>query len=162
PLHEHLQRAFGYTLERLGPHGLPLIGRADWNDCLNLNCFSETPGEPFQTTENVEGGAAEAGFIAGLFCLAAAGRAQSAGQRGDPDEAARCRAERERMIAAVREHGWDGEWFLRAYDFFGQPIGSARNDEGQIFVEPQGMCVLAGLGLDDGTATRALASVGER
>ncbi len=54
-----------------GPHGLPLIGRADWNDCLNLNCFSETPGESFQTTENRHGGVAESVFIAGLFVLAA-------------------------------------------------------------------------------------------
>jgi len=46
PLYEHLQRSFRYTLERLGPHGLPLIGRADWNDCLNLNCFSDSPGNP--------------------------------------------------------------------------------------------------------------------
>ncbi|HET9608575.1 MAG TPA: hypothetical protein VFP06_03145, partial [Acidimicrobiales bacterium] len=44
PLHEHLQRSLRYTLDRLGPHGLPLIGRADWNDCLNLNAFSDTPG----------------------------------------------------------------------------------------------------------------------
>ncbi len=71
PLYEHLQRSVRYTLDRLGPHGLPLIGRADWNDCLNLNCFSETPGESFQTTENREGGVAESVFIAGLFVLAA-------------------------------------------------------------------------------------------
>jgi len=71
PLYEHLDRALGYTLDRLGPHGLPLIGRADWNDCLNLNCFSETPGESFQTTENRTGGVAESVFIGGLFTLAA-------------------------------------------------------------------------------------------
>ena len=64
PLREHLQRCVRYTLDRLGPHGLPLIGRADWNDCLNLNCFSETSGESFQTTENREGGVAESLFIA--------------------------------------------------------------------------------------------------
>jgi cellobiose phosphorylase len=160
PLYEHLQQALGYTLARLGPHGLPLIGRADWNDCLNLNCFSETPGESFQTTENREGGAAESVFIAGLFVLAAEELAQIAELRGD--DASGYWSARATMIAAVREHGWDGEWFLRAYDFFGQPVGSARSDEGQIFVEPQGMCVLAGLGLDDGTAERALASTAER
>ena len=54
-LYEHLRRVPSNTrIDRLGPHGLPLIGRADWNDCLNLNCFSETPGESFQTTENRE------------------------------------------------------------------------------------------------------------
>ena len=67
PLMEHLRRSFHYTLEHLGPHGLPLIGRADWNDCLNLNCFSKTPGESFQTTANFESGVAESLFIAGMF-----------------------------------------------------------------------------------------------
>ncbi len=72
PFMDHLHRAAQYTLDRMGPHGLPLIGRADWNDCLNLNCFSETPGESFQTTENHgEGKIAESVFIAGQFVLAA-------------------------------------------------------------------------------------------
>ena len=71
PLYEHLRRSYNYTLERLGPHGLPLIGRADWNDCLNLNCFSDTPGQSFQTTTNKDGKVAESVFIAGLFVLAA-------------------------------------------------------------------------------------------
>ena len=71
-----------YTLDRLGPHGLPLIGRADWNDCLNLNCFSEEPGESFQTTENREGGVAESVFIAGLFVLAATELADLRDARG--------------------------------------------------------------------------------
>ncbi|MGH3165157.1 MAG: GH36-type glycosyl hydrolase domain-containing protein, partial [Trebonia sp.] len=70
-LYGHLLRSRQYTLDRLGPHGLPLIGRADWNDCLNLNCFSEEPGESFQTTGHREGGVAESVFIGGLFVLAA-------------------------------------------------------------------------------------------
>jgi cellobiose phosphorylase len=159
PLYEHLERSLRYTLERLGPHGLPLIGRADWNDCLNLNCFSEEPGESFQTTENREGGVAESVFIAGLFVLAAGELAQIAVLRGlDP---APHRAAGEAMAAAVREHGWDGGWFRRAYDFFGAPVGSSSNDEGRIYIEPQGICVLAGIGLDDGRAARALESVAE-
>ena len=156
PLYEHLQRALDYTLERLGPHRLPLIGRADWNDCLNLNCFSETPGESFQTTENREGGVAESVFIAGLFTLAAAELAEIATRHDDDKGASRYRSAGEAMATAVGEHGWDGEWFRRAYDFFGAPVGSATNEEGAIFIEPQGMCVLAGIGLDDGTrAARA-------
>ena len=71
PLFEHLQSSINYTLERLGPHGLPLIGRADWNDCLNLNAFSDEPGQSFQTTTNKEGTVAESVFIAGLFVFAA-------------------------------------------------------------------------------------------
>ncbi len=181
PLGEHLQRSIQYTLDRLGPHGLPLIGRADWNDCLNLNCFSETPGEPFQTTENRgEGTVAESVFIAGQFVLAAremagiaeqvaGGRWQVAGEAAD-DLLATCNLQpatfylqmAAQMEAAVRAHGWDGAWFLRAYDALGGKVGSAECDEGQIFIEPQGMCVMAGIGLDDGLAERALASVRAR
>jgi cellobiose phosphorylase len=162
PLADHLTRSIDYTLERLGPHGLPLIGRADWNDCLNLNCFSDTPGESFQTTQNREGGVAESVFIAGLFVLAANELAAIEDHRGEPAEASRLRRAAEGMVAAVDAHGWDGEWFRRAYDFFGDPVGSAVNDEGQIFIEPQGICILAGIGLEDGRAVRALASVRER
>ena len=162
PLQDHLRRAIDYTLERLGPHGLPLIGRADWNDCLNLNCFSDTPGESFQTTQNRDGGVAESVFIAGLFVLAAQELAALADHRGDVAESARLRRAAAEMVAAVDAHGWDGDWFRRAYDYFGQPIGSAGNDEGQIFIEPQGMCVMAGIGLADGRAARALAAVRDR
>ena len=162
PLHEHLRRSYRYTLDRRGPHGLPLIGRADWNDCLNLNCFSDTPGESFQTTANTTGGTAESVFIAGLFVLAAtelAGLADLRGQAGDAD----CyRTEAEKMAGVVVQSGWDGEWFRRAYDHYGNPVGSAENTEGQIFVEPQGMCVLGGIGLDNGMAAKALSSVNQR
>jgi cellobiose phosphorylase len=159
PIYEHLQRSLAYTLERLGPHGLPLIGRADWNDCLNLNCFSVTPGESFQTTQNREGGVAESVFIAGLFVLAADEMAALASIAGHADESASIRESRRKMIQAVVDQGWDGDWFLRAYDYFGQPVGTSANAEGQIFVEPQGICVMAGIGLDDGRAEQALASV---
>jgi cellobiose phosphorylase len=162
PLYEHLRRALGYTLDRLGPHGLPLIGRADWNDCLNLNAFSEEPGESFQTAPQREGGVAESVFIAGQFVLAAEELAQLADLHGVPDDAAGDRPHRARMIEAVWKHGWDGEWFRRAYDFFGDVVGSAENEEGQIWIEPQGICVMAGIGLDDGTAMRALDSVAAR
>lgn len=161
-LYEHLRRSITYTLERLGPQGLPLIGRADWNDCLNLNAFSEAPGESFQTTENRGGGVAESVFIAGLFTLAARELESIAIRRGDPAEAARCRAAIEAMAAAIDAHAWDGEWYRRAYDAEGRPVGSAANEEGQIFVEPQGMLTMAGVGLADGRARVALASVRER
>jgi cellobiose phosphorylase len=160
PLYEHLQRSLQYTLERLGPHGLPLIGRADWNDCLNLNCFSDTPGEPFQTTENAVGGVAESVFIAGQFVLAARELAEIATCIGRPAQEYYDAAEK--MAGTIAEHGWDGAWFRRAYDFHGNVIGSASNDEGQIFIEPQGMCVMGGVGVEDGTAVTALASVRER
>ena len=146
-LYGHLERSVQYTLDRIGPHGLPLIGRADWNDCLNLNCFSETPGESFQTTENQPGGVAESVFIAGLFTLAARELAAIAALTGRCAEADAYRADAEKMAAVTAEHGWDGEWFLRAYDHFGNPVGSAKNAEAQIFLEPQGMCAMAGIGM---------------
>jgi cellobiose phosphorylase len=167
-MYGHLERSVRYTLDRIGPHGLPLIGRADWNDCLNLNCFSQTPGESFQTTENIEGGVAESVFIAGLFTLAAkelAAIAEACGRTADADS---YRADAEKMASVVAEHGWDGEWFLRAYDHFGNPVGSSRNAEGQIFIEPQGMCVMGGIGVSNGhngnhsLAARTLTSVRER
>ena len=67
-LMEHLRVSFNHVVAHRGPHGLPLIGRADWNDCLNLNCFSNDPNESFQTTENkTEGSRAASLMIAGLF-----------------------------------------------------------------------------------------------
>ena len=166
PLHDHLRRSVAYTLDRLGPHGLPLIGRADWNDCLNLNCFSTTPGESFQVTENRSGGVAESVFIGGLFALAAQEMADIVGELGAGwarlGEADEYRKETESMRATLAEHGWDGAWWRRAYDYFGRPVGSSENAEGQIFIEPQGMCVLGGAGVADGTARKALDSVRER
>ncbi len=162
PLVEHLQRALQYTLERLGPHGLPLIGRADWNDCLNLNCFSDTPGQSFQTTTNKDGKVAESVFIAGLFVLAAKEMAEIVERLDWKKEAGRYREAARQMSEVVLLHGWDGEWFRRAYDDAGRPIGSQQCEEGQIFIEPQGMCVLAGIGVESGEAQKALDSVGDR
>jgi cellobiose phosphorylase len=162
PLLDHLRRSVSYVLDRLGPHGLPLIGRADWNDCLNLNCFSDTPGESFQTTENRSGGVAESVFIAAQLVLAAKEMAAIVSRLGHGEEAATYHLLATKMAAAVAEHGWDGEWFRRAYDYFGNAVGSVENDEGQIFIEPQGLCVMAGIGLDDGRARLALGSVRAR
>ena len=159
PLYEHLQRSFQYTLDRLGPHGLPLIGRADWNDCLNLNCFSETPGQSFQCTTNKNGKVAESVFIAGLFVLSGQELADLACHRGLGAEARKYRAEVAKMEEVIRKHGWDGEWFIRAYDDFGNKIGSNECEEGKIFIEPQGFCVLAGVGLGNCMAQRSMDSV---
>jgi cellobiose phosphorylase len=162
PLYDHLQRSLGYTLDRLGQHGLPLIGRADWNDCLNLNTFSTEPGESFQTVEIKGNGTAESVFIAGLFVMAAQEMAELAAARGKHEQEQFYLAAAQRMEASVREFGWDGDWFLRAYDANGNPIGSRKCDEGQLFIEPQGICVMAGIGLEDGRAKQALQAVKER
>ncbi len=159
PLYEHLRRSLNYTLERLGPHGLPLIGRADWNDCLNLNCFSDTPGQSFQTTTNKDGKVAESVFIAGLFVLAAKELAAIAAKRNQNAEAKNCLAEAAKMEKTIYKDGWDGQWFIRAYDDFGRPIGSKKCEEGKIFIESQGICIMAGIGLNDGKARLALEAV---
>jgi cellobiose phosphorylase len=166
-LFEHLTRSFTYTLNNLGPHGLPLIGRADWNDCLNLNCFSTEPGESFQTTENQSGGVAESVFIAAMFAFIGPEYAELAERRGLTEIASKARAAVEEMKSVVLEHGWDGEWFLRAYDFYGNKIGTDEKPEGKIWIEPQGFAIMAGIGTEkpaDGSpsvAERALTSVNE-
>ena len=162
PLMDHLKRSFDYTVNHKGPHGLPLIGRADWNDCLNLNCFSAHPGESFQTFGPSQGPVAESVFIAGMFVKYGEEYAQLCELMGDPEEAARARKEVSVMYDTILESGWDGDWFLRAYDAYSQKIGSKECREGQIFIEPQGFCVLAGVGVKEGLAEKALNSVKER
>ena len=162
PLMEHLRRSFNYIVTHKGPHDLPLIGRADWNDCLNLNCFSETPGESFQTTGPSEGPVAESVFIAGLFVKYGKEYADLCKHMGLDDEAAKCLAEVDKMEKAIEKDGWDGEWFVRAYDAYSNPVGSKVCEEGKIFIEPQGMCILGGVGVEDGKAVTALKSVEEK
>lgn len=162
PIFEHIYRSFYYTVNNLGPHGLPLIGRADWNDCLNLNCFSETPGESFQTTNNKIGRTAESLMIAGMFVLYGEEFARICERTGRQQTADDARKHIQSMKQAVEQHGWDGEWFLRAYDYDGNKVGSKENDEGQIFIESQGFCVMAGIGHENGMAQKALESVEKR
>ena len=162
PFLEHLRRSVNYTMTHLGPHKLPLIGRADWNDCLNLNCFSAHPGESFQITGPSEGPVAESVFIGGMFVKYGTAYARLCIHLGLVDEAAKVTAAVEEMNAACLSAGWDGAWFRRAYDAYGAPIGSKECKEGQIFIEPQGMCVMAGIGKQSGQALKAMQSVEER
>ena len=162
PLMGHLKRSFDYTVNHKGPHNLPLIGRADWNDCLNLNCFSEHPGESFQTFGPSEGPVAESVFIAGMFVKYGEEYAQLCELMGDQKEADYAREEVTKMYDAVLKDGWDGDWFVRAYDAYGQKIGSKECEEGQIYIESNGFCSLAGIGVKEGLAKKALDSVKEK
>jgi cellobiose phosphorylase len=162
PLMNHLKRSFDYIVNHKGPHNLPLIGRADWNDCLNLNCFSEHPGESFQTFGPSEGPVAESVFIAGMFVKYGEEYAQLCELMGDDAEAAYARNEVQKMYDAVITDGWDGEWFVRAYDAYGKKIGSDECDEGKIYIESNGFCPLAGIGVKEGLAEKALDSVKEK
>jgi cellobiose phosphorylase len=156
---EHLHRSFKYTATNLGPHGLPLIGRADWNDCLNLNCFSTVPDESYQTTVGKDGKVAESIFIAGMFVYYGLELIRLYRVIGRENETKGFEQSVEQMRSTVMKYGYDGEWFLRAYDDFGHKVGSKENSEGKIFVEPQGFCVMAGLGIESGEALKALNSV---
>jgi cellobiose phosphorylase len=162
-LFDHLTVSFDHVINNLGPHGLPLIGRADWNDCLNLNCFSNDPNESFQTTENkTEGSKAESVMIAGLFVIYGHDYIELCRKLGKNKEADRAQDEVDKMTASVKEYGWDGKWFLRAYDYYGKKIGSEENEEGKIFIESNGFCTMAGIGKEDGMCEQALDSVKER
>ncbi len=159
PLSDHLKRAFDHVINNVGPHGLPLIGRADWNDCLNLNCFSMESGESFQTTTSKDGKVAESVMIAGMFTFIGGEYAKLMEKVNNPEEAIRATFEVEKMRDVIMEHGYDGEWFLRAYDDLGRKIGSKECEEGKIFIESQGFCVMGKCGLDDNKAIKALDSV---
>lgn len=162
-LFDHLTVSFDHVVNNLGPHGLPLIGRADWNDCLNLNCFSNDPNESFQTTENkTEGTKAESLMIAGLFVVYGRDYVTLCNKLGKTTEASRAQSHIDAMISAVKQHGWDGEWFIRAYDYYGKKIGSKENEEGKIFIESNGWCTMAGIGLEEGMCVKALDSVKQR
>jgi len=162
-LFDHLTVSFDHVINNLGPHGLPLIGRADWNDCLNLNCFSNDPNESFQTTENkTEGSKAESVMIAGLFVVYGRDYVDLCKKLGKNEEAVRTQKLVDTMVEVIKKYGWDGEWFIRAYDYYGRKIGSNENEEAKIFIESQGWCTMAGIGKEEGLCTKALNAVKER
>ena len=157
----HLETSIAFTLGRRGERGLPLIGHADWNDCLNLNCFSTDPDESFQTAGDVEGSRAESVMIAGLFLYACRALGGLYRHLGRPDDAERLDLAHTEMLGVVEEQAWDGDWYVRAFDAAGAAVGSRTCDEGRIFVESQAWCVLGGAGRENGRARRALESVHE-
>ena len=162
-LFDHLTVSFDHVVNNLGPHGLPLIGRADWNDCLNLNCFSNDPNESFQTTENkTEGSKAESVMIAGLFVVYGRDYVDLCKRLGKDKEAVRAQNLVDTMVDVIKKYGWDGEWFIRAYDYYGRKIGSNENEEAKIFIESQGWCTMAGIGKEEGLCQQALDAVKER
>ena len=158
---EHLNRSFDHVVENLGPHGLPLIGRADWNDCLNLNCHSTEPGESFQTFGTADGRVAESVFIAGMFVYIGNQFADLYSNLNNKEKEEYITNWVNKMVETVDKYGYDGKWFLRAYDAFGNKVGSNECEEGKIFIESQGFCVMAGIGKENGKAKMALDSVKE-
>jgi cellobiose phosphorylase len=158
PLLNHLTASFYHVVDNLGPHGLPLIGRADWNDCLNLNCFSTTPDESFQTCTSKDGKTAESVLIAGMFVCIGKEYVKILERLGKKAEAGVALNHIETMEKTILDKGWDGEWFVRAYDDNRKKIGSKENGEGKIYIESQGFCVMAEVGIKEGYAAKALES----
>ena len=156
---EHLRRSYNYIPNHLGPHGLPLIGRADWNDCLNLNCFSTNPNDSFQTCTNKEGKNAESVMIAQMFVYVTPDYAAMCRIMGDEAEAKRAEELAAKMEEAICTVGWDGEWYLRAYDDAGRKIGSNECENGKIFIETQGFGTMAKIGKAKGYPEKSLDSV---
>lgn len=158
-LFEHLRRSFHHPLNNSGPHGLPLIGRADWNDCLNLNCFSTDPNDSFQTSTNKDGTNAESVMIAQMFVYVAPDYAAMCRLMGNEEEAVFAEEAAKKMADRICDVGWDGEWFVRAYDDFGNKVGSKECEDGKIFIETQGFGSMAQIGADKGYPIKALDSV---
>ena len=163
---EHLKVSFYRIVNNLGPHGLPLAMRADWNDCINLSCFSDTPGESFQTYTNpkfkAEGGyskIAESVFVAALFTFAGPNYVSILNHVGKADEAAKAQAEIDKMKKNMMESAWDGNWFLRAYDANGEKMGSKDCEESKIFIEPQGFAIMSDI--DKDATEKALKAIDE-
>ena len=159
-LFEHLKRSFYHVVNHLGPHKLPLIGRADWNDCMNLNIFNADPDQSFQTGAlKTDMQTAESLMIAGAFVLYGQEFVELCEFLKKNDEADAARKHIAEMIESIDQFGWDGEWFLRAYDAQGNKVGSHENEEGRIFIESQGFCCMAEIGKTDGRLQKALDSV---
>lgn len=161
----HLKQSFWHIAENTGPHGLPLAMRADWNDCLNLSCFSDTPGESFQTYTSPKYGedkfshVAESVLVATMFAFIGPEYVKLCKYKNFADEAEKAQQAIDKMNENTMKYGFDGDWFLRAYDDFGKKVGSKECEEGKIFIEPQGFAVMAGLGSDSGKDIRTMNSV---
>ena len=158
-LFEHIKKSIHHVINNLGPHNLPLIGRADWNDCLNLNTYSANPGESFQTTITKEGKVAESIMIAGMFVFIGKEYLRLCEKLNYTYEVEFVKELINKMEKTIIKHGWDGEWYLRAYDDSGEKIGSNTCSEGKIFIESQGFCSMAEIGSDKNMPKKALDSV---
>ena len=144
-LYEHCVRSIENGLH-FGEHGLPLMGCGDWNDGMNM-VGKEGRGESVWL----------AFFLYDvLMKFSVIARA-----REDVSFAERCTIEAQRLHAAIEQHGWDGEWYRRAYFDNGEPLGSATNAECQIDALPQSWAVLSGAG-DPARARQAMQSVEQR
>ena len=98
-------------------------------------------------------------LIAGMFVSIGPELVAIERRKGNNDKADAYQKDIDAMTAAIEKDGWDGEWFVRAYDAMGNKVGSKECEDGKIFIESQGYCVMAGVGVKNGMAEKALESV---
>ncbi len=144
-VYEHCVRAIRHGL-RFGAHGLPLMGSGDWNDGMNLVGAL---------------GKGESVWLAFFLHDVLARFGELARRRGDEAFAAHCATAAAELAASIAAHGWDGEWYRRAYFDDGTALGSASSPECQVDSLPQSWAVLAGVG-DAERARLGLAAVDAR
>ncbi|MBN1794202.1 MAG: glycosyl transferase [Candidatus Omnitrophica bacterium] len=145
PLYDHLVRAIERTATATGPHGLPLIGYADWNDCLNMR-------GPNNMAESV--------WLGEFLVFCSREMEFLAVRLGESKDARRFRAIREEFSQRINGAAWDGEWYLRAFDDNGSPVGSAHSSEGRIYLLPQVWAVISGIAEEE-RGTRCMDKVQE-
>ena len=163
---DHMKRAFYHVCKKIGPHGFRLRAAPTGTNCLNFHAFPISPANPYNikqqtmlTSRPITSSTAESVMIAGMFAFIGPEYAAMCRLKGDEAEAAKAQAEIDKMNELTMKYGFDGEWFLRAYDDFGKKVGSSECEESKIFIEPQGFCVLAGLGKDIGADVKTMDSV---
>ncbi len=129
-IYDHCKRAIERTFTRFSPRGIPLMGDHDWNDGLSA-IGNEWRGESF--------------WVAEFLYMTLEGFIPLAERRGDKAFAEKCRVVMANMKEAMNKHGWDGEWYLQATTDDGEKVGSAENEEGKIFLNPQIWAVMSGI-----------------
>ncbi|MFP4164138.1 MAG: GH36-type glycosyl hydrolase domain-containing protein [Chitinispirillaceae bacterium] len=142
-VYDHLTRALKFTKSNVGTHGLPLLGFADWNDCVNLPTGAESV------------------FNACLYSRALLEMIDLENFLDHKDLAEGYLKDHAAMKKSLNEQAWDGEWFVRYYDNEGNPIGSHKNSHGQIYLNAQSWPVFSELASDD-RARQALDSAREK
>ncbi|MEK7375617.1 MAG: glycosyl transferase, partial [Candidatus Margulisiibacteriota bacterium] len=142
-MYEHLVKAVNYSLKHIGPHGLPLAGFADWNDCLNM-IGPKKQAESVMVAQMLAGALLEVSRMAALIKKKA--------------DAKKYEKLFQKVKDKINKTSWDGKWYVRAYDDNKKAVGSKKNTEGKIFLETQGWALIGGVA-DHDRAIRCLDSV---
>ncbi len=125
-VYDHMKRAIEFTRKNIGKHGFPLLGFADWNDCVNLQTGAESL------------------FTTCLYGKALLEMNELAEFRKDPETIAKCKEYYREMKDRFNAHAWDGDWYISYFDWDGSPLGSKQNDAGKIFVHSQAWAIISG------------------